>query len=106
MWSKRSPKFVEKWRKVRTNGVAHFVFTYGVLRVGGLFACLMLVSGFVFSDKSSLALSTYFLTGKTWFLLVFNALVYGILMGTFFWYTNEVAYKSQIDREENDHPNV
>lgn len=106
MWIRRSPKFVEKWGKVRANGLAHFLFVHGVLQVGGLFAILMLIAGYVSSVDEALTLTEYLLTARTWFTLIFHACFFGLLMGTFFWYTSEVAYKSQTEFEEKSQPDV
>ena len=102
MWIKRSPKFVEKWGKIRANGLAHFLFVNCVLKVGGLFATLMLIAGFFSAIDEALTLREYLLTARTWFTLIFHACFFGLLMGTFFWYTNEVAYKSQTEFAEKE----
>ena len=81
---------------MRAKGRRRFILEDGILQLGGLYAILSTVSGYLFKHGFSLSkVSEYLWSGETIFKFFFGWLGFGFLMGAFVWYFTEREFGKQ-----------
>ena len=97
-------KAAEKRKEIFKRGYGNFVITRGILQAGVIYALGMMITRFYLSDHETLNFADFFLTPRTWFWFVFNAVLFGAAMGTFFWFLLKITSKNfRDDASAPDH---
>lgn len=90
-----------KWSAYRAKGQVRFLLVEGILKLGGMFAILMLVSNYLFDyGFTNSNLADYLSSRKTISDFIYGGLFFGSLMGLFFWYMGEREFKKPEKKDE------
>lgn len=83
------------WAEKRKNGFVRYLLVYGIFYTGGPFAVLMQIAGYFLLADADQRFSDYFVSSGTWITFFAHAVLFGGIMGSYFWWRNEKAFASE-----------
>jgi hypothetical protein len=90
-----------EWVEKRKKGIARYLISDGILKMGGPFAVAMQVIGYFILRDGSQSFSDYFSSPRTWTTFFFHATLFGLIMGFITWRRNEQSLAgNRSDRDD------
>ena len=83
------------WAEKRKRGLVSYLFFDGILIMGGPFAVVMQVVGYLYLRDEGQTFGQYFSSSKMWITFFFHATLFGLSMGLLNWFGNEKVFKAR-----------